>query len=153
MKLVKVKQEFYDMCVRNGIAEELMFNESGRPCVLIVKLTYKNNKFDFVIPLRSNISNYTPKEQYFALPPNAKTKAGHHHGIHYIKLFPISKKYINTYLIDKNDYYLKLMRIIDKNSKTIISECQQYLNKCSIGNKHKMTPNIDGIIKALQDNN
>lgn len=149
MKLVKVKQDFYNLCTKNKVANELMFNEFGRPCVLILKLTYKNNKMDFVVPLRSNISGYTPKQQYFPLPPNSKTKPGHRHGIHYIKLFPISKKYINNYLIDKDEYYLKLMQIIDKNEKKIISECQKYLDECSAGNKHTMTPNIDGIIDVL----
>lgn len=55
MKLVKVNNEFYKKCMENGITEELMFNEKGRPCVLIVRLKYKNKKREFIVPLRSNI--------------------------------------------------------------------------------------------------
>ena len=80
MRLVKVKQEFYDLCIRHNVAKELLFNEEGRPCVLIMRLRYREEKRDFVVPLLSNISKYTPKEQYFSLPPNPKTKSGNKHG-------------------------------------------------------------------------
>lgn len=74
IKLVKVKQSFYDLCNENNVADELLFNECGRPCVLIVKLKYKGQLRDFVVPLRSNISKSTPRSQYFSLPPNPSLK-------------------------------------------------------------------------------
>lgn len=104
MRLVKVKQKFYDECKAHNTNEELMFNECGRPCVLIIQLEYKGVQQKFVVPLRSNISGKTPKWQYFSLPPNSDTKQGNSHGIHYIKLFPIKDEYIDTYLIN-NDLY------------------------------------------------
>jgi hypothetical protein len=70
MKLVKVNNEFYKKCMNKGTTEELMFNEQGRPCVLIVRLKYKNKKREFIVPLRSNISASAPEWQYFSLPPN-----------------------------------------------------------------------------------
>lgn len=53
MRLVKVKQSFYDLIRENHVDEEILFNECGRPCILI-------------------ISNKTPHSQYFPLPPNGK---------------------------------------------------------------------------------
>ena len=149
IKLVKVKQSFYDLCNENNVADELLFNECGRPCVLIVKLKYKGQLRDFVVPLRSNISKSTPRSQYFSLPPNPRTMQGHKHGIHYIKLFPIARSYIDTYLVDENPYYNTILNIIKKREQLIVSACQKYFDQCAQGNKHFMTPNIDGIIALL----
>ena len=151
MILVKVKQEFYNLCVKHNVAEELLFNEDGRPCVLIVQLKYKGRKRDFVVPIRSNISKYTPREQYFSLPPNPKTKPGNKHGIHYIKLFPIERKYIDTYLTDNNKYYDTILKILKRKEKEIIRSCQEYLDICADGKRHSMTPDLDSIIEVLED--
>lgn len=94
MQLVKVGTQFYQECKIRGTDKELLFNKNGRPCVLIIKLKYKGQNRKFVVPLRSNITSDTPKDQYFPLPPNSSTKAGNRHGVHYIKLFPIDSKYI-----------------------------------------------------------
>lgn len=75
IRLVKVKQEFYSLCQEHNVDEELLFNEAGRPCVLLIRMNYKNNMHDFVVPLRSNISARTPRNQYFALPPKLINKA------------------------------------------------------------------------------
>ena len=42
MRLVKISNEFFDKCRENNVHKELMFNEDGRPSVLIVKLKYKD---------------------------------------------------------------------------------------------------------------
>lgn len=151
MNLVKAKDEFYILCEDNGVNEELMLNEAGRPCVLIIQLLYKSKTRDFVVPLRSNISPKAPGWQYFNLPPNKKTKPKHHHGIHYIKIFPIHKDFIDTYLISCDKYYSTLLDFINKNEKRIVSECQEYLNQCEQGNKHAMTPDIDGILNVIDN--
>lgn len=44
MELVKVNNDFYNKCIKNGTTEEIMFNEQRRPCVLILRLKYKNKK-------------------------------------------------------------------------------------------------------------
>ena len=150
MKLVKVKQSFYDLIRKNHVDEEIMFNEFGRPCVLILDLEYKGLLRKFVVPLRSNISIRTPSSQYFPLPPTGNTKDGNHHGIHYIKIFPIETKYIDRYRID-GEFYKMIITILSKNESKIVSDCQNYLKKCEIGNKHFMTPDIDGIIKVLEN--
>lgn len=149
MKLVKVNNEFYKMCRENGTTEELMFNEKGRPCVLIVRLKYKSKKRDFIVPLRSNIPASAPEWQYFSLPPNNNTRTGNKHGIHYIKLFPISKKYIDKYNINNNEFLQMISEKITNNQKEIVEACQQYLIDCQDGKKHPMTPNIDGILEWL----
>ena len=41
MQLVKVGEQFYQECKKHETDKELLFNKSGRPCVLIVKLKYK----------------------------------------------------------------------------------------------------------------
>lgn len=41
---------------------------------------------------------------------------------------------------------LGIKTIIDENEKKIIEECQKYLLECEQGNKHPMTPDIDGIL-------
>ena len=133
MKLVKISNKFFNDCKKNNIHKELMFNEDGRPSVLIV---------------RSNISPTTPKNQYMSLPPNSKTKPHHSHGIHYIKIFPITDKYVQSYLIS-DPFDLMVKNIIDNNESEIIQACQDYLFECENGNKHFMTPDIDGIIKML----
>lgn len=150
MKLVKVSNDFFNICKEHHVVKELLYNEDGRPSVLVMKLKYKGQYHKFVVPLRSNISPKTPKEQYMSLPPNSKTKPHHSHGIHYIKLFPIKDEYIQTYVISSK-FDLMVKKIIDDNERDIVQSCQNYLQKCEEGNKHYMTPDIDGIICMFKD--
>ena len=149
MKIVKVTNQFYADCKAHGTDKELLFNKNGRPCVLIVQLMYRGKRQKFVVPIRSNIAANTPKNQYFPLPPNASTKTGNRHGIHYIKLFPIDSKYIQKYRIENNLFWMQIKSILDKNEKEIISACQEYLIEYEKGNGHSMSPDIDGIISWL----
>lgn len=149
MQLVKVGEQFYQECEKHGTDKELLFNKCGRPCVLILKLKYKGQNHKFVVPLRSNIAANTPKNQYFALPPNPATKPENRHGVHYIKLFPIDSRYIQKYRIENNVYMQQVKSILDKNEKDIIIACQNYLHECEQGNMNSMTPDIDGILSWL----
>ena len=150
MRLVKVSDNFFTECQKHNVQRELLFNENGRPSVLIIRLKYKERLHKFVVPLRSNISPATPKNQYMSLPTNTKTKPHYSHGIHYIKLFPITDEYIQAYSIS-DSFDLMIKTIIDNNESTIVSACQDYLMDCENGNKHFMTPDIDGIIKMLDE--
>lgn len=150
MQIVKVSNQFFIECKQNGMDKELLFNKSGRPCVLIVHLKYKEKRQRFVVPLRSNIVANTPKEQYFSLPPNAVTKAGNRHGVHYIKLFPIESKYVQQYRIQNNSFMYQIKEILDKNEKIIIEACQNYLTEYEQGKGHPMSPDIDGILSWLK---
>ena len=149
MNLVKVNSQFFADCITHGTDKELMFNKDGRPCILIMKLKYKGAYHKFAVPLRSNITADVPKEQYFALPPNSATKPGNRHGIHYIKIFPVDKRYVQKYRIENNTYLLQVKSILDKNEKQIISACQEYLKKYEQGLGHFMTPDIEGILSWL----
>lgn len=148
MKLVKISNKFFNECKKHNVHKELLFNEDGRPSVLIMKLKYKEGYHKFVVPLRSNISPKTPKAQYMSLPPNKNTKPKHSHGIHYIKLFPIKNEYVQSYLIN-DPFDLMIKQIIDNNEKDIIEACQAYLVECENGNKHYMSPDIDGILNMF----
>lgn len=151
MRLVKVNQAFYELCKENGVDGELLQDKDGRPCVLLVTMKYKEKDRDFVIPLRSNISGKTNTREFKSLPPNKNTRKGNRHGIHYTKMFPVSKDYIETYLIDQNDYLSKVKAIIDRSEKEIIKSAKDYLYRYENGRKHPFAPDIDGIIKMLDD--
>ena len=149
MKLVKVKPEYYKLLKTKQVDREIMENETGRPCVLLVDLIYKGRKREFVVPLRSNISPTATKQQYLPLPPNSHTKPHHHHGVHYVKLFPIVNTYIDRYKISDNSFLVMLKNILDKKESEIISACKYYLKEYGNGNKHPMTPQIDQILNIL----
>lgn len=153
MNLVKVQGEFFELCKKAGADpyNQLLHNEAGRPCVLIVKLKYKGKLRSFVVPMKSNITANTDRNTFFPLPPNSKTKNGNFHGIYYVKLFPIHKKYIQKYLIAGNVFLESIKDLIGepKNEKIIIDACQSYLNEYESGNKNKYTPEIDLILDQI----
>ena len=153
MNLVKVKGNFFKKCKSRGADpnNQLLHNEAGRPCVLIVKLRYKGQKRSFIVPLKSNITPNTDKNTFFALPPNSRTKPGNFHGIYYVKLFPITKKYVQPYLYEGDTFLTKVVNIIDTNDDTIIKACQDYLNEYIKGNRNAYTPDIDAIIELLDN--
>ena len=101
-----------------------ILQKSTRPYVLVIRLKYKNEKYDFAIPIRSNIPASAPKNQYFALPPRPQTRPKNRHGLHYIKMFPVTKQYLIRYRTEGNNFATLIQNIIDKNSRQIVTECQ-----------------------------
>lgn len=85
----------------------------NRPCIVVVRLRYRGRRRDFAVPLQSNIVPNVPKDQYFVLPPRPTTKPGHRHGIHYIKMFPIQKRFQRKFRAEGSKYYETLRRTID----------------------------------------
>ena len=126
--------------------KELLFNKNGRrPYAIIVKLKFNHQIIDFAIPFRSNISPKTPKQQYFSLPPNKKTKPYHKHGLHYVKMFPIKRQFLEKF--DFSDpYYQRILKIIDNNHKKIITNAQKYVVLYENHKQSEMTPNWQQII-------
>ena len=124
-----------------------MLQKSGRPCALVVKLKYKKQRYDFAIPLRSNIHPSTPKDHYFPLPPRPTTKPNYRHGIHYAKMFPIDKSIAIRYRYKGNTSATLIKGVIDNNEKQIVQECQKYLTQYENGNRHKFATDIDLLIK------
>ena len=105
--------------------------------------------FYFTFPIRSNIPAAAPKDQYFALPPRPQTKPRNRHGLHYIKMFPVTKQYLVRYRTEGNSFAMLIQNIIDKNSKQIIDECQQYLDLYSQGIKPVFSTDLDYLIAQL----
>lgn len=146
MRIVSISQEFFDLC---GDDRELMLKRN-RPCIVVVKLRYKGERRDFAVPLRSNIAPNVPKDQYFALPPRPTTKLGHRHGIHYIKMFPIQKRFQRRFRTEGSKYYETLQRVVDANEKRIVSECQAYLNRYEQEGRPRYAVDIDRIVKIIE---
>ena len=149
MKIVKLKKLFIVEYKKHTSNDQLLESDAGRPCVLLITLKYRGVKRNFIVPLRSNITSSAPKSHYFALPNTSKTKNGYHAGIHYIKIFPVSKTYIDKFRIDAGSEYELVQKIIDKNEEVIIKACQDYLNEYEKGNRSPLTPDIDSILTWL----
>lgn len=151
MEIVKVKQSYYDWLRANRLDSEILINKEGRPCVLVVRLKYRGENQDFVVPIRSNISPTAPYSQYLSLPPNSQTRPRHHHGVHYIKLFPVdASKHIDKFHYTPDDHFAKAAGVIACHEREIVDCCQKYLLECENGKKNIYTPDIDGIIRMLR---
>lgn len=115
MKIVSISQDFFDLVDGD---RELMLKHN-RPCIVVVRLRFRGKRRDFAVPLRSNIAPNVPKDQYFALSPRPTTRPGCRHGIHYIKMFPITKAYQRRFRTEGSAYYETLQRIIDGNTNAL----------------------------------
>lgn len=149
MDIVKVKKSFMEEYQKHTDNDQMLESEVGRPCVLIMKLKYKGKYHKFIVPLRSNITGSTPKNQFFSLPPTSRTRQGNRHGISYVKIFPIKDEYVEKFLINPRTHIDMVKKIIDKNENTIIYACQNYLNEYEKGNRSPFTPDIDSILTWL----
>ena len=145
MKFVTISSKYYELCTD----PELLQKGSRRPHVLVLSLIYEGRRANFAVPLRSNIPPSAPKNEYFALPPRATTKPKHRHGLHYIKMFPITKAYQEKFWVGKNESYLLFQKIISEHQKQIVSECQAYLDRYAAGDIPPYAVNIDLIFKKL----
>ena len=130
--------------------DQEVLQKSGRPYVLVIRLTYRGKKQDFAVPVRSNIPAAAPKDQYFALPPRPTTRPKNRHGLHYIKMFPVKKQFLIRYRTEGNDFAMLIQSIIDKNVKRIVEECQQYLNAYERGEKPLFSTDIDLLLEQLE---
>lgn len=147
MRLVSIKPELLELY---STQDKEVLCKAGRPYVVVLKLLYKGRRQDFAVPLRSNIPAAAPKYQYFALPPRPSTRARNRHGLHYIKMFPVSKQYMLRYRTEGNAFATMIQRIIDDNTKRIVNDCQQYLDHYSTGERPPYSTDIDLLIALLQ---
>lgn len=130
------------------IDKEVM-EKSGRPVVLIVRLKYKGRNREFAVPLRSNIAPSVPPEEYFPLPNRSATKPRHHHGLHYIKMFPVEKRFYVRYRTEGNIAAKLCLAFIDKNESKIVENCQAYLSRYEIGIRPNFSTSIDLLLEEL----
>lgn len=147
MKLVSI-----DPVLLEAYAEDReVLQKSGRPCVLVIRLNYKGRNRDFAVPIRSNIPAAAPKMQYFALPPRPSTRPGNRHGLHYIKMFPVSKRYLLRYRTEGNEFATLVRNVIDKHAKEIITDCQRYLDAYANGIRPAYATDLELLLKKLDE--
>ena len=106
IEIVSVKKSFFKICDDN----ELLHNDDlKRPYLIILKLKYKDKNIDFAIPFRSNIPPSAKVWEFYPLPPNSTTKETYHHGLHFIKMFPIKKEYKEKFYTSKNIFFQQVI--------------------------------------------
>ena len=98
MKIVKIKSSL----IKKYSEDTEMLHKEDRPCVLVVRLKYKNKSHDFAVPIRSNIPAASPKNEFFPLATRYSTRDKNRHGIHYIKMFPVDKRFYDKYRTEDN---------------------------------------------------
>lgn len=152
MKFASINENFFNLCKNYEADDELLFNTNRRPYLIIMRLAYKSEHRLFALPFRSDISGTTPKEQYYSLPPRPNTKPGRRHGLHYIKIFPIEKSFLEKFRVDNDPYYTLIKNIICKNESKIIKSCQEYLVTYEKEGRQPFSPDIDKILYALTKN-
>lgn len=147
IEIVSVKQEFFKICTDH----ELLHNDKlKRPYLIILKLKYKNRCMDFAIPFRSNIPPNAKEWEFYSLPPNHTTKETYHHGLHFIKMFPIKKEYKEKFHTSKNIFFQQIIEAkIKKDLKLIVGKAQNYLVRYGKKNIHEHSVDIDKIIEIL----
>ncbi|MEF9967775.1 MAG: hypothetical protein RR766_04605, partial [Longicatena sp.] len=99
IKIVSINDEFFNLFQDDSDKQMLLIKKemNRRPCLILLKIKFNGLRYTFALPFRSNINEKAPQDTYFALPPRGSTKLNHHHGLHYIKAFPIADKYFNSY--------------------------------------------------------
>lgn len=145
MKLVTIRTDLLELYEQ----DREVLKKSGRPYVLVLRLNYKEQNYDFAVPIRSNIPASAPKEQYFALPPRPTTRPRNRHGLHYIKMFPIKKEYQVRYRTEGNEFATMVQRIVDRNAKQIVEDCQKYLDRYAAGDRPQFSTDIDFLLSVL----
>ncbi|SFB12308.1 hypothetical protein [Selenomonas ruminantium] len=146
MKIVSVKSTLLDEFRK--IDPEVL-EKHNRPCLLVMRLKYAGKKRMFAVPFRSNIVGNAPKSQYFPLPPRPATRTGNRHGLHYAKIIPVTKVFLERYRVDTSAALL-YATIVSKNEKTIINECQAYLEQYEQGERPYYSTSLDKLIAKLE---
>lgn len=145
MKIVKIKPEL----LQKFSIDPQMLRKENRPCVLILRLNYKDSVYNFAVPVRSNIPAASPKNEYFPLPTRYTTKDRNRHGLHYIKMFPVDKPYYDKYRTENNIAASLMKATIEDNGRRIVNECQNYLNRYSAGNRPIFATDLDLLLCLL----
>lgn len=145
MKIVKIKPEL----LQKFSIDPQMLRKENHPCVLILRLNYKDSVYNFAVPVRSNIPAASPKNEYFPLPTRYTTKDRNRHGLHYIKMFPVDKPYYDKYRTENNIAASLMKASIEDNHGRIVKECQNYLDRYSAGNRPIFATDLDLLLCLL----
>ena len=146
MRVVSIKREL--LTKYREADKEVLWNDD-RPFVVVIKLMYRGRNRIFAVPCRSNIPCYTQTDEYYPLPNRDTTKNGNHHGIHYIKMVPVSKRFYEKYAIDKSEEAKRIVRIINDGEKKIIEDCKRYLHRYESEHPPLYSTDIDKLIQIL----
>lgn len=146
MKFASIDDRFFQLF--SPFDPELLHDKS-RPYLIILKLRYDKGRHDFALPFRSNISETTPKSQFYPLPPRKTTGKHRRHGLHFIKMFPIKNEYLEKYHTENDPYYIKIHQIINRNKKEIIQRAQEYLDNYQSGTRENYCTNIHDLFLAI----
>ena len=68
-------------------------------------------------------------------------------------MFPITKEYQVRYRTDGNAFAMLIQQILDKNTKQIVLECQQYLDDYAAGKHPQFSTDIDFLLSVLHPQN
>ncbi len=147
MRLVSIDDGYVDLLSSHD--REFM-QKRGRPCVLLVRLKFRGVRRDFAVPLRSNIAPNVPKDQFFPLPPRPTTRSRHRHGVHYIKMFPVTRDRVRRFRTEGNQYYEKLLSILAKGERQIVKDCQEYLNRYESEGRPRYAVDLDRAISLME---
>lgn len=147
MKLVSINNKLFEKFKD----DKEILKKSNRPYVLVLRLRYREQDYNFAVPIRSNIPAAEQKKHYFGLPPRHSTKAKNRHGIHYIKMFPVTNDYLVRYRTENNPSAMLIQSIIDRNTASIVTACQSYLDDYAAGIHPSFSTNIDYLIRKLYE--
>lgn len=152
-KYVSLKPKIYQLFNDPEMLKSNMSHE--RANLVIIRLRFKNNMYNFAVPWRSNIApNAVPVNTYFQLPPTRKTKEHHVAGLDFRKMciLPNKKKnknqYYTNYIINESKDAVTIM-YIKKNKKVIIDKAQNYLNNYTSISSKTYHVNLDNCLKQL----
>jgi hypothetical protein len=136
---------FFEHC---GDDPELL-TKQGRPHVLLLRMRYCDRRLTFALPLRSNIPPQTPADLFYPLPPNPHTRPLMRHGLHFVKMFPVSKACYQAFRFKPNEYYVGLVQYLDKHYEDIVNKSQAYLDAYARGERPRYAVDIDRLLVRL----
>lgn len=151
-KLVGISEEYFKFFNDSELLSSTDNNGNRRPFVIIMRLKYRGKNRDFAIPLRSNIPSHYNNKEYVSLPPRDKTSTNHVHGLHIIKMFPITKQFFLKYHVSSIQDKM-IQAVIDKNFDEIFEKAKSYLNDLENDERHKYGVDIDKMIKIIEQKN
>ena len=135
IKLVSLSKSYIDLISDN----EILYTSdiSKRANLLLVKLSFRENKYSFAIPWRSNVSNFKKFDNYiFKLPITSKTRDNHVACLDFRKMCPITKKsmfMLENYHLNSFSNDVVTVRYIKDNYPEIIRQSQGYLHRYEKG--------------------
>lgn len=148
-KLVGISEDYFKYFDDSELLSSTDTNGNRRPFVIIMRLKYRGEKRNFAIPLRSNIPSYYNSKEYVSLPPRDKTKSNYVHGLHIIKMFPVTKKFFLKYHVSSIQDKL-IQAVIDKNFDEVFEKAKSYLNDLENDKPHKYGVDIDNMIRIIE---